>query len=106
MPGIAPQMPPAITAVSTQTSISSIDGRLYQDQSSCLPKIVTTVPPNLMPTHAVANAAMYSWPSAPILSSPQRNATATASPVNISGVAMNSVYPMSLSEPNELPIRW
>ena len=37
--------------------------------------------------HAVANAAIVSWPSAPMLNRPQRKPTATARPVKIRGVA-------------------
>src|SRR5436190_17925777 len=81
IPGIAPQIPPAATAVKKQSVTSNIVGRLYHDQFSSLPKILTIVPPNLIPTQAVANAATYNCPSAPIFNKPQRNATATASPV-------------------------
>ena len=57
IPGIAPQTPPATTAVTTHSVISNIDGRLNHDQFSSLPKMFTIVPPNLIPTQAVANAA-------------------------------------------------
>ena len=47
-------------------------------------------PVKVNPTQAAANAPMYSWPSAPILKTPQRAETENASAVKISGVAQRS----------------
>jgi hypothetical protein len=46
------------------------------------------------PASAVANAPTASWPSAPMLKSPARKASATDSPVRSSGVALNSTWPI------------
>ena len=70
-PGTAPQMPPARMAARKHSGSSNTAGRFASS----------------IPTQAVAKAAMVSCPSAPMLSSPQRKATATARPVKISGVA-------------------
>ena len=70
-PGIPPHTPPASTAAKQQSGTNRIAGS----------------PPKVIPTQAVAKEAMYSWPSAPMFSRPQRKATATARPVKMSGVA-------------------
>ena len=70
-PGIAPHAAPERMAAAKQRGISSHAGQ----------------PAKVIPAQAVANAAMVSCPSAPMLSRPQRKATATARPVKRSGVA-------------------
>src|SRR4051794_19963718 len=87
IPGIAPHNPPTTIAAKMHKGTSKYHGRLIHDQFSSFPKMFTTVPPNLIPTHAVENAATYNCPSPPMFSSPHRKATATANPVNIKGVA-------------------
>jgi hypothetical protein len=74
-PGIAPQAAPAPIDAAKHSGTSTMAGS----------------DPSTMPTHAVANAAMYSCPSAPMFSRPARKATDTARPVKMSGVARNSV---------------
>ncbi len=51
-------------------------------------------PPNVVPTIATAKAATTHWPSAPMLNSPARKPSATASPVKTSGVARKRTWPM------------
>src|SRR6185437_10697798 len=58
--------------------------------------------PHARPTAAAAAAPMSSWPSAPMFHTPARNATATARPVNTSGVARTSVDDVNAYQlPNE-----
>jgi hypothetical protein len=86
-PGIAAQAAPAPTAARQQSGTSRSDGS----------------PASLIPTHAVAKAATYNCPSAPMFSRPPRSATATARPVKTSGVAKKSVYPMPSGHEKALP---
>ena len=58
------------------------------------------VPPCRPPIATAASAPAYSWPSAPMLYSRARNATAAASPVRISGVARVKVSVHAKREPN------
>ena len=57
------------------------------------------VPPCMPPTATAANAPAYNWPSAPMLKSRARNATATARPVRINGMARVSVSLQANFEP-------
>ena len=70
-PGMAPHAAPLRIAVKHASGIRNQAERLA----------------NVIPAHAVANAAIVNCPSAPMFSSPQRKPTVTASPVKISGVA-------------------
>jgi hypothetical protein len=54
------------------------------------------------PTQPAHVAPMMSWPVAPMLNSPARNASATDNPARASGVASTSVRPMAACVPREL----
>ena len=59
--------------------------------------------PGIVPTRAAQNAPTSSWPLAPMLNSPARNANATDKPAKISGVAELSVLAIAfglLSDPS------
>ncbi len=60
---------------------------------------------HVKPTQPAQVAPMTSWPAAPMLNSPARNASATDRPPRASGVASVRVRPSASGEPSELSHR-
>src|SRR6266536_1106677 len=84
-PAMPAQIAPAMAPLTSATIAWIGQGRPYR------PK----------PAVAAASAPTLNWPSAPMLNSPPRNASATASPARMYGVAQTTVSESESARPSE-----
>ncbi|MBA7580079.1 hypothetical protein ES708_21965 [subsurface metagenome] len=84
IPGTAAHRAPPAAAARMHRGISIKAGKLVK----------------VNPTQVARKLPIYTCPSPPMLNKPQRKAKATANPVNIKGVALNSTFP----QPSLFPI--